>query len=146
MVISAAGLAAFSNATPTKPDHFTAKPFSLLFTVTDDQSHTSGTMTYAGLLSGTLTKNLATLSATFIGPTTQRLHLGHHWYSVTVGPFQDPVLGKNPAQGLLGGISARVSVQNNPEPSSAVLAVLGLAGLGISRWRRGLTRKAAAAV
>ncbi|HEY7424400.1 MAG TPA: hypothetical protein VH682_09250 [Gemmataceae bacterium] len=79
------------------------------------------------------------LTNTFLGPTTQSLMLGGNLYTATIGPFDNPP-SRGPDLGQLPAtISASISVQpaavqSAPEPSSLVLACLGLPSLGLARW------------
>jgi hypothetical protein len=87
-------------------------------------------------LGGSSFDNFGTLTNTFVGPTTQSLKLGSNLYTVTLGPvvLPDPIVNSN-----LGSISATIAAQPanaTPEPSSLVLACLGLPSLGLARWFR----------
>ncbi|HEY7154824.1 MAG TPA: PEP-CTERM sorting domain-containing protein [Gemmataceae bacterium] len=73
------------------------------------------------------------LTNTFLGSTTQTLTLGGNLYTVTIGPFVEPTSDEK------GSISASITVQpttainSAPEPSSLMLACLGLPSLGLAR-------------
>jgi hypothetical protein len=119
----------------------------------DDASGASGSLTFRGNLSGSI--NLlqgvgnAGITNTTLGPTTQSLTLGGNLYTVTIGSFVPPGIPNDPngVAGPTGSISASIAVQpatnSTPEPSSLVLACLGLPSLGLAGWfRRRITRNA----
>ncbi|HEY7424649.1 MAG TPA: PEP-CTERM sorting domain-containing protein [Gemmataceae bacterium] len=122
--------------------------YSLRLTLHDSASGASGSLTFGGNLSGFI--NLpdegapAPITNTFLGPTTQTLTLGGNLYTVTMGSFVPPDNPTGPTGGegpwAYGSISASIAVQpaanSTPEPSSLVLACLGLPSLGLARWFR----------
>jgi hypothetical protein len=132
------------------PDHFTNKNYSLIVDLTDSASNKSGMLTFTGSLNGTLSLTSANIKNTFIGPLTQHLDLGGNLYTVTIGPYAAPGI---PDSTQTGSISAHVSVQpegptgggsggpvpppsrQTPEPSTLLLAGLGLSALGMAGWR-----------
>jgi hypothetical protein len=153
--IVATEITTFSAATVNAPDHFTNTPYSLILDLTDTASHQSGMLTFKGLFNGTLSITSANIKNTFISPLTQHLDLGGHLYSVTIGPYAAPGI---PDATQTGSISAHVMVQSDgsggggtsgnppppppppthgaPEPSSWVLATIGLAVLAlVASWR-----------
>jgi hypothetical protein len=107
--------------------------YSLNLTLRDGASGASGSLTFRGNLSGVIAPD-PFFTNTFLGPTTQTLTLGGNLYNVTIGPFV------NPSSSQDGSISASIAVQpainSAPEPSSLVLACLGLPSLGLARWFR----------
>ncbi|HTU20882.1 MAG TPA: PEP-CTERM sorting domain-containing protein [Gemmataceae bacterium] len=118
--------------------------YSLNLALTDLASGASGSLTFRGNLSGTVSLNQVDLTNTFLGPTTQTLTLGGHQYTVTIGPFVPPgPLTRNYSYVGTptyfsepdGSISVTVQV-TTPEPSSLMLACLGLPLFGLSRWFR----------
>jgi hypothetical protein len=139
--IIAVNLATFSSAPAGTPDRFTDRAYSLTLDLTDTASQAAGSLTFTGLLNGTLSESNANITNTFDGPLTQTLLLGGNEYSVTIGPFTPP--GPPTAENL-GSISARVSVQGTqplpapvqevPEPSGLVLVSLGLVLVGLGCW------------
>jgi hypothetical protein len=128
--IIASTLIAFSSADSGHPDRFINKLWRLTLMLQDGGSHKTGQLVFTGLLNGTFTGSDTHITNTFTGPRKQRLHLGHYYYDVTIGPFIPPT-----ALGT-GEIAAQVTVTHNPEPSSVVLGVLGTLGLGLFGWRR----------
>lgn len=113
----------------------------------DQASGASATLTFRGYFSGYLPFEDASvpysLTNTFVGPTTQTLQLGHNLYTVTLGPVVLPryfIAPDDDPNWDSGGISASISAQpltnSTPEPSSLLLACLGLPSLGLTVWRR----------
>jgi hypothetical protein len=112
------------------PERIANAHYELKLQLVDQASRAKGTLTFDGILNGTLSATDASLTNRFVSRTTQALHLGHHWYWVSLGPFTGPV-GATPGQ-----IKAHVQVKDNPEPSGLGLMLLGLAGIGGWSWWR----------
>ncbi len=137
----------FSSAQPAHPDRFTNEPYTLSVKITDGETHKSGTLSFAGKLSGTawgfgflpsgvLVKGETHLVNTFTSKLTQQIHLGHHLYTVTLGKFVNP----DTSGGVIreGRIEAYIRTQHNPEPSTLVLCCVGAVVVGAGHWwRRG---------
>jgi hypothetical protein len=143
--IVAANLSTVSKASAKHPAPFHRRGFyTLTLTLTDDQSGQSGSVTFAGKISGTLSKHSADLSNAYIGGTTKTLNLGNYQYSVTIDPMSPP---GPPGSNTRGSIAADVvvsslHVDDAPEPSALVLSCLGsvgLLGLGGRHLRRRVT-------
>ncbi len=137
--IVAANLSTVSKASAKHPAPFHRRGFyTLTLTLTDDQSGQSGSVTFAGKISGTLSKHSADLSNAYIGDTTKTLDLGNYQYSVTIGAMSPP---GPPGSSTQGSIAADVVVsglhgEEAPEPSALVLSCLGGVGvLGFSGQR-----------
>jgi hypothetical protein len=137
--IVATNLRTFSTATSSAPDRFTDKAYTLVLRVTDMASGKNGMFTFSGLFNGLLTATSANIDHTFTGLTTQTQRIGSFDYTVAIGPFTAPGA---PNASLAGGISAHVSVvgggpplNNAPEPTGMVLALVGAVTVGLSRWR-----------
>jgi hypothetical protein len=122
-----------STADPSSMATFTNKPYSLALTILDEASGKSGTMTFTGAFSGSLSAKSALISNNFTGSQTQSVQLGNHLYTVQVGPFAPP---GPPTATISGGISAlaNVSVKDVPEPSTLVLSGLCLSLCGAGWW------------
>jgi hypothetical protein len=137
--IVATNLQTVSSADDDHPDHFTDTSYQLNLTLTDLASHAAGSLTFAGLLNGTISKLTSDISNTFTGPTTQTLALGANVYTVTIGPYTPPAPPDAVNLGAIGA-HAQVSVRpaQSPEPSTLVLAGLALAAVGAVIVRRGL--------
>lgn len=123
-VIVATNLRTFSTALPTKPDHFTAAPYSLTLYLLDLDSGESGTITFTGEIDGDLGAQFSRLTNKFTGPETQSIVLGDHRYTVKNMTFTPP---GTPGATNAGSISAiaSISVEQVPEPGSLLLSALG---------------------
>jgi hypothetical protein len=149
--VVATQITTFSSATVNAPDHFTNKNYSLILDLTDSASHQSGMLTFNGTLNGTLSATSANIKNTFLGPLTQHLDLGGNLYTITIGPYAAPGI---PDAAQTGSIGAHISVlpessqggvsgggspppsHGAPEPSTLLLAGLGLSALVLVGWRR----------
>ncbi|HTU18693.1 MAG TPA: PEP-CTERM sorting domain-containing protein [Gemmataceae bacterium] len=121
---------------------FTDRPFNLVMNLTDEPSGASGSLTFAGTFSGTLSMHSSNITATLSSPLVQHLLLGDDYYTVDLG-FPPPwekeglmYLMPPPPSSVFwrggGAFQASISIQEipkAPEPSSLVLAGLGALGL-----------------
>ncbi|HTU23544.1 MAG TPA: PEP-CTERM sorting domain-containing protein [Gemmataceae bacterium] len=132
---------AFSPSPDDKPYHFTNAPYHLGVTLTDVDSKVSGTLTFAGVFNGTFTNSHMDLDTSFTSPTQQSLTLGHNVYTVKLTAYTPP---GPPEGGGEGNISALVTVQPAPEPSTFLLAAIGVFATSFVwvRRRRGISRQA----
>jgi hypothetical protein len=134
-------LRAFSTATEAKPDTFIHAPVTFTLHLVDTASNQTGSVTFSGFLSGTLTANSANIKSTFTSPTTERVNLGGNQYTVTLGTYTPP---GPPGVSNAGSLNAFVTVvpggnghiSSAPEPSALLLASLALPGIGLSGWLR----------
>jgi hypothetical protein len=142
--IVATNLRVFSTAAASTPDTLvTNGAYTLSLTLTDATSGASGTMTFTGKLSGTFSANNSNITNVFNSPTVGSLVLGGNTYTVTIGPYSPP---GPPSASNAGSIAAFVAVtpgngggvgvQDVPEPSTMLLAGLGLSFLGGAAWRK----------
>ncbi len=152
--ISLLGIQDSSAATTTAPDVFKSG-FNVALTVTDNQTHDSGTLTLTGSLTGNLNANGSNVTASFAGANT--LTLDGHRYIVSV-PALHLTAPNTPQQALVASVRVIPDVPgggtgggggppgpavSTPEPASLVLGGLGLSLLGMVRgWKR-LRRPAA---
>jgi hypothetical protein len=162
--ILAAAVTTSSDASASDPDRF-HNSFALTLHLTDRATHRSGSLTFQGLISGTLSVNSAHLSETFTR-TLEHLRLGDHVYWVelpshlTLLPPGAPVVPYYYATVCITNVSppppyhpharaagitlsgpsiASVPSASTPEPTSLVLLGLGtvlLGGAGLTRNRR----------
>jgi hypothetical protein len=129
--LTAASLTAVSSAPNNNPDTFSGETYNVTLALTDVASGKSGSLTFVGKLFGTLTGTSTNITTNFAAPT-QTLTLGKDLYTVTVGPLVPP---SQATTTVIGDLMATVAVQGgvvtqtqqSPEPSSLVLAGLGLA-------------------
>jgi hypothetical protein len=136
--IVATNLQVLSTADPNHPDTFTHKAYSLTLTIADNASKATGNLVFTGEFNGTASAGSAHIENTFTGSTTMTLALGNNTYIVTIGPYTPP---GPPGSTKFGAISATVVVKSGsssttPEPSSMVLAGLGLSLVGVVGWRK----------
>jgi hypothetical protein len=122
------------------PARFDHASFRLIQFIRDEESGVTGSLTFSGDITGTFSPQNAGLTVRITSPLSQTLHLGHHLFTVTIDQITQPGLPGDPP----GSISAHVTVKHNPEPSSLVLAALGVPGLGLTFWRRRRARQRAA--
>ncbi len=118
--------------------------YSLSLRLSDLASGASGSLTVRGQLGGSFGGYPGApvdVTNTFLDPTSQTLTLGKNLYTVTMG-YVPPLRLRygDPFNGPAGYIGASISVQplvnSTPEPSSLLLACLGLPSLGLTFWRR----------
>lgn len=129
-------LRAFSCAPSDQPEVFKDVGYRLQLSILDTASNQSGTVTFTGLLNGLLSQETAKIDNTFTGNMVHTLSLGGTLYTITIGNFVPP---GPPSSGLLGAITAHVSlstVTDTPEPSTLLLGGIGCAFLGWARWRK----------
>ena len=142
--IGAANLRTVSKATEAKPDKLkTGGFYTLTLTLTDKASGLSGSVTFAGKLSGTFSALSADLENLFIGQTSKPLDLGGNHYNITIGPYTPPGPPSSDNQGSIGAhvAVASLGIRDVPEPSTLVLACFGgtaLFGVSLRQLRRRL--------
>ncbi|HEY7311397.1 MAG TPA: hypothetical protein VH643_18695 [Gemmataceae bacterium] len=138
-----------------------AAKYSLGVTITDNATHDSGTLTFAGAVGGTLSATTSTLTNSF-APSTNSLTLDGHVYTVTI-PTTNLAAPTSPQQNIMATVSvSNVSgggtppppsppppspppppptttpppSTNTPEPSSVVLACAAISLVGLASGRR----------
>ncbi len=108
----------------------------------DAASKATGSLTFSGFLSGTLTANSANIKNTFTSATSGQLTLGGNVYTVTLGTYSPP---GPPGDANAGSLNAFVTVvpgngnghiSSTPEPSTLLLAGLAVPGFGLAGWRK----------
>jgi hypothetical protein len=121
-----------SSATQGSPDMFTNVPVSLTANVTDGTSGLSDAVVFSGQLNGNLWNGGNSLTLSLPNPT-QSLTLGGHQYSVSAVPVLTEFLAGN---GAVFALVTASDVQKTPEPSTLLLAVLGLPIAGAAARNR----------
>jgi hypothetical protein len=131
------------------PSTFNTQPFKLALTLTDEASHTQGTLSFQGTFNSAGTAPLGTLS---FASSIQSLVLGHNSYTVDLSQQTSWAIDPNQMWMLMaayGGeyrVPAQVTVQSlpvqsAPEPTSLTLAALGLVTILGNSLHRGRRRK-----
>jgi hypothetical protein len=120
-----------SSATSGSPDVFTNVPATFTANLADSGLGLSGTLTFSGRLNGNLWSGGNSLNLSFNSPT-QSLTLGGHQYAVSLVPVLTEFL---PGFGAVLSVVTASEVQQVPEPSALLLAVLGLPLAGMAVWR-----------
>ncbi len=143
-------------ATPFKgsSDVWTNQNYDLDVHIIDKASNTSKDLEFTGAFSGTANTTSSSISSTFVsGKDSYSFTLGGNQYTVTIGPFVANGQGTN-----AGVLDAQVTVQApvdsqpppqthaTPEPSTLVLAAIGVVGAGVSRLRRRMSRASSVVV
>lgn len=131
----------FSTATSSNPDTFTHANYNFTLSLQDAATHATGSLSFSGFFSGTLTSNNANIKMNPTSPTSQQITLGGNVYTVTLGTYSPP---GPPGASNAGSLNALVSVapssgggtiSSAPEPSSLLLVGLAVPCLGLSAWR-----------
>ncbi len=124
---------------------WTNRLWSVDLTLTDTASGNSYDFIFGGRINGSLSNSNSTFTNTFVGATTLTEQIGSNDYTVTLTTFSPP---GPPSASNRGAISAFVSVSpasggtgtissiGTPEPSTMILAGLGLVGVVATRFRR----------
>jgi hypothetical protein len=140
----------FSSAQADNPDQVSSGAYSLTLHLTDFASQVTAALNFSGILSGSMSATTAQIANTFTGQTTQSVLLGGNLYTVSLSSFTPP---GPPDAAVAGTIAARIDVQahdepapepvpdpdpvaETPEPSTLLLAGLGLSVLGGGVWRK----------
>lgn len=158
--ILAGAVTTSSSAMPQNPDHYN-KMFSLTLHLTDWAMHKSGSLTFFGVIRGTLTATGAHLTETFLTPN-EYLKLGNHTYWVELPRYltlmppgslvvptyyaqvrewnvaPPPRVAPRPmaASVMMASVEAAPLSASTPEPSSLALGGVGVLLLGcFALWR-----------
>lgn len=141
-------LSTFSSASFEKPDTFTNAAYNLSVTLMDIASGATGSVTFSGQFNGVLSRSFAQIGNEFTGKTEYDLKLGNTLFNIRLTSYVPPPV---PGASNTGSIGAFVTVREAngnpppndppsdvPEPSTLLLAGLGLSCLGFSsvrKWR-----------
>jgi hypothetical protein len=136
--IVATNLKSVSSADPNTPDTFTHKTFTLNLTLTDSASHQTGTLSFMAEFNGTISSQSANVTATPLGPTSRTIVLGGNSYSVSINSYVPPPPPGATNAGSIGATALVTvgQVNRTPEPSTMVMAGLGLSFLGLFGWQK----------
>jgi hypothetical protein len=141
--VVASTLRTFSTASAASPDSISngAYTLSLKLTETEGGLTNTATLTFHGTLSGKFSADSSAVKNVFGPDATQTVNLGSYTFTVGLIAFVPP---GPPDQTNAGAISAHVGITPNgtptpsdtPEPSTMLLAGLGLSALGFAGWRK----------
>lgn len=142
--IVATNMRVFSTAFANAPDMITGSDgnYSLTLTLSSLDSNNmpvSGSLSFAGTLGGSFSKESANVTNLFTDAGPKTLNLGTFSFTVQLIAYTPP---GPPDQSNAGSISAHVTVSNIngvggvPEPSTILLSGLGLTFLGGAAWRK----------
>jgi hypothetical protein len=141
----------FSTASSTAPDTFKNAAITYTLQLEDNTSKTTGSVSFSGYYSGTITANSSNIQLTITSPTTESVTLGGNTYSVALGTYTPP---GPPGASNAGSLNAFVTVtagsgggtiSSVPEPGSLMLAGLALPFVSLAGWRKRRGRKPIAA-
>jgi hypothetical protein len=135
-------LTASSSSSPATFDP-NKSAYTLKLTITDNATHDSGTLTFTGSVSGTLSAMSSTLVNSFV-PSPNTLTLDGHVYTVSIPPaaLAEPT---SPQENIFANVTVKDAgtgrpLTSTPEPSALLLCGLGFSCVGLSRcrdpWRR----------
>jgi hypothetical protein len=136
--IVATNLTVLSGASPDHPERVKNQSYSLTLFLLDEQSGKSTSLTFTGILDGTISSRTANLSNTFTGLIEQQVVLGQNVYTVRLTTYVAPPPPKAVNQGAIG-VQVE-AIRKVPEPSSLVLVGVGATLSFGAWWRRRLLR------
>jgi len=120
-----------STASVYYPQKVDDMPFEIKLRITDNSSGDSRGFIFRGFMNGDVWNHGSTLTPTFVGSLVRTVDLNHHIYTVTFNSFTSPGGNFNPGQ-----FNFTVTVAHNPEPSTLILAGIGVPLLGLTLRRR----------
>jgi hypothetical protein len=121
----------FSTASASHPQSVVNLPFAVNLKITDNASGVSAYVSFSGALNGNIWNHGSTLHPTFSSPRTESVDINHHLFTVSFESFTPPEGAGHP-----GKFTFDVKAQHNPEPSTLVLAALGVPFFGLTLRRR----------
>jgi hypothetical protein len=138
----------------TTPIDFNNSTYNLALKITDG-NNASGTLNFTGSLNGALTATTSSVVASFAPVTSNSITFDGHTYTVSI-PSLTLAAPTSPQQDIMASVSVANASggggppppppppppHGTPEPTSLLLAGLGLSWLGAERWwkRRRLTQ------
>jgi len=138
--IVAANLSVISSALAPNSDTYTNKAYQLTLSLTDTATGQTGTYVFNGALTGSANTTSSNFTNTYIGATTLTDHIGNYNYTVQIlPPVVPPITGGVTEGGISAQVTAAaystgVTVSDTPEPTTLILAGIGIP-LAIG-WRR----------
>ncbi len=135
-VIEAANVFHYGDGANGPPAEFSGGPsdqFTLTLTIHDPSVANPGSVTFTGEILGYLTPTDSHIQTFYTGATTKSLTLGKHLYTIQLSTYAPS--GEDCTTGQVTAI-ATVTVQDTPEPPTAVLAGLALPLTGLFWLRR----------
>jgi hypothetical protein len=120
----------FSTASVSHPQSVVNLPFAINLKITDRASGVSAYVSFSGALNGNIWNHGSTLRPTFFGPRTESVDINHHLFTVSYESFAPPKGAGHP-----GKFTFDVKAQHNPEPSTFVLAAIGVPFFGLTLHR-----------
>jgi hypothetical protein len=129
--IVATNIHTLSTASPSAPDTFTNKSYTLTLNLTDTASGQSGAVAFTGVFNGTLTASSSNITNTFTSPTTATLDLGSNQYTIILTAYTPPGPTGSVNAGAIGA-QATVTVApihvvlQTPEPATLLLAAFAV--------------------
>ncbi len=106
-------------------------PFAVNLKLINASAHLGEYVSFGGVLNGNIWNKGSTISPTFLSPLTQTINIDHLLYTVSFAGFSAPQ-----GEGHPGSVRFNVTVHHNPEPSSLVLAGIGVPLFGYILRRR----------
>ena len=150
--IDATNLKVFSSADDNTPDTINSN-YTLTLTLQNLATGNSHIFIFGGNLTGSFSTGTSNINNTYTGSTqaTWTDPTNGDQFKVTMGTYTSP---GPPNANLHGSINATVYYTksgsghnpppgNSPEPSTLLLSVFGLSGLGMASWRRWRARRTA---
>lgn len=118
------------------PSANTPSTYNLAVTITDNTTHDSGTLNFAGSLAGALSATSSSLVNTLTPVTSNTLTLDGHKYTITI-PNVTLAAPTSPQQDIMASVSVTPSTpvgNGTPEPTSLLLGGLGFSCFGLRCW------------
>jgi hypothetical protein len=164
--IIATNMTVTSSAPQSSPDRLSQGNYGFTLNLTDLASGQSTPLRFTGYFSGNFSASATNLTNHPTSDTTESVTLGGHTYTVTFGPVNFPDPGSVGSIGALVDVNGGIGVTgggtggtgggssggtgggtgggngggdgggNTPEPSTLLLACLGMSSLGLASWRK----------